>query len=152
MSNNKYDALQNRFDSSRIKVSVYCDNAGLWEVPEGKELTYNRDTDTHYVDGEPWCTEEYLAHHDDAQNWSVEKVAHHSPPVIVIPATSWPMSSVISPSSVSAPTVSLAQFTIVMFEAMCSASSRLSASMVAYISTVVVQCTLYLGITHLSAG
>ena len=75
MNNDLYDALQNRFDSSRIKVSVYCDNAGLWEVPEGKEVTYNRDTDTYYVDGEPWCTEEYLAHHDDAQNWSVEKVA-----------------------------------------------------------------------------
>ena len=73
MSNNKYDALQNRFDSSRIKVSVYCDSIG--DLPEGKQLTYNRDTDTHYVDDEPWCTEEYLAHHDDAQNWRVEEVA-----------------------------------------------------------------------------
>tara|TARA_R100001594_G_scaffold31793_1_gene59197 strand:- start:750 stop:1046 length:297 start_codon:yes stop_codon:yes gene_type:complete len=73
MSNNKYDALQNRFDSSRIKVSVYCDPIG--DLPEGKQLTYNRDTDTHYVDDEPWCTEEYLAHHDDAQNWRVEEVA-----------------------------------------------------------------------------
>ena len=73
MSNNKYDALQNRFDSSRIKVSVYCDSIG--DLPEGKQLTYNRDTDTHYVDDEPWCTEEYLAHHDDAQDWRVEGVA-----------------------------------------------------------------------------
>ena len=73
MSNNKYDALQNRFDSSRIKVSVYCDSIG--DLPEGKQLPYNRDTDTHYVDDEPWCTEEYLAHHDDAQNWRVEEVA-----------------------------------------------------------------------------
>jgi len=73
MSKNKYDALQNYFDFSRIKVSVYC--AALDVVPEGKELTYNYDTETHEIDGEPWCAEEYLAHHDDAQDWNVEKVA-----------------------------------------------------------------------------
>mgnify|MGYP003108427288 CR=1 FL=1 len=75
MSDNMYDVLQNRFDSSRIKVSVYCADAGLWEVPEGKELTTEGWNDTHYVDDEPWCTEVYLAHHDDAENWCVEEVA-----------------------------------------------------------------------------
>ena len=73
MSSNKYDALQTYFDFSRIQVNVYCDRIG--DLPEGKRLVHNRDTGTHEVDGEPWCTEVYLAHHDDAQNWRVEKVA-----------------------------------------------------------------------------
>mgnify|MGYP003127317620 FL=1 len=73
MSKNKYDALQTYFDFSRIKVNVYCDPIG--DVPEGKVMVYNLDTDRHEVDGEPWCEEEYIAHHDDAQNWRVERVA-----------------------------------------------------------------------------
>ena len=76
MSKNKYDALQESFDYSDIEVTVYCADAGLWEVPEGKELTTNTwNNTTHYLDGEPWCIEAYLAHDSAARNWRVENVA-----------------------------------------------------------------------------
>ena len=66
------ETLQCAFDLIDITVSIYC---GFGEIPEGMEHTYNRDTETHYADGEPWCTEEGDAHRGSAYLFDVEDAA-----------------------------------------------------------------------------